>query len=155
IAAVNGPAVGAGLALACACDVRIASDTATFCSGFVKRSLVPDTGMAYTLPRIVGTGVAREMVLTGRPYDSASAQGAGLVDRRRPPAEVMPAAMAMAEDIAGNPPIAVRSTKTLMDSLWSDLGTIIYTERFANRPSVGTKDRIEAAQSFREKRKPV
>ena len=157
IAAVNGVAAGAGFAVACAADIRIGSEEARFSSAFVKRSLVPDTGLAYTLPRIVGQGVAHELMLTGRMVDAQYALRTGILNKVVPAADLMQEAMAVAEEIAANPPVAVRSTKKLLDSLWRDLGEIVWTEREYNRQSMGmgVKDRVEAVKSFMEKRKPV
>lgn len=157
IAAVNGVAAGAGFAVACAADIRIGAEEARFSSAFVKRSLVPDTALAYTLPRIVGQGVAHEMMLTGRIYDAQHALRTGILNKVVPAGDLMKEAMDIAEEIAGNPPVAVRSTKKLLDSLWRDLGEIVWTEREYNRQTMGlgVKDRVEAVKSFMEKRKPV
>src|SRR5262249_47255460 len=73
IGAVNGVAAGAGLGLACACDIRLAAEEARFSCMYVKRSIVPDTAGSFTLPRLVGPGIAAEMALTGRVYDAAFA----------------------------------------------------------------------------------
>ena len=157
IAAVNGVAAGAGFALACVADVRIGAEEARFSSAFIKRSLVPDTALAYTLPRIVGQGVAHELMLTGRMVDAQFAMRTGILNRVVPAADLMKDAIAVAEEIAGNPPVVVRSTKKLLDSLWRDLAEIVWTEREYNRQTMGlgVKDRVEAVKSFMEKRKPV
>jgi enoyl-CoA hydratase/carnithine racemase len=138
-------------------DVRIGAEEARFSSAFIKRSLVPDTALAYTLPRIVGQGVAHELMLTGRMVDAQFALRTGILNRVVPAADLMKDAIAVAEEIAANPPVVVRSTKKLLDSLWRDLAEVVWTEREYNRQTMGlgVKDRLEAVRSFVEKRKPV
>jgi enoyl-CoA hydratase/carnithine racemase len=114
IAAVNGPAIGAGCDLACWCDLRIASTAATFASSFVKLGLVPGDGGAWLLPRVVGATVAAEMLLTGDTYDAAAAQKMGLVSAVVAPETLGGEALQRAARIAANPPHAVRLTKRLM-----------------------------------------
>ena len=155
IAAVNGTAVGAGLSLALACDIRIASETARFSSIFIKRSLMMDTGASYTLPSVVGMGTAAEMALTGRIYDVQWALRVGLVNSVVPGESLIDAARALGEEIAANPPLAVQATKQLLYSHDADLDQVIWTEQDAARPLRTTEDRQEAADSFREKRQPV
>ena len=155
IAAVNGVAAGAGLALALACDIRIASEAARFSSIFIKRSLMPDTGASYTLPRLVGFGVAAEMTLTGGMYGAAWAKDKGLVNDVSPEERLIEEAMSMASEIASNPPLAVRAAKELMYKLDMDLQEVAEREMNANLPLRYTEDRLEAATSFLEKRAPV
>ena len=153
IAAVNGVAAGAGLSLACACDMRIASEAARFSAIFVKRGLVPDTGASATLPRLVGPALAAEMAMTGRIYDAEWALRAGLVNDVVPAERLMEAARSLAAEIAGNPPLTLRSIKGLLNDM--DLDPILRKEVEANTPSVGSEDRREAVLSFLEKRDPV
>ena len=155
IAAVNGVAAGAGLGIALACDVRIASEAARFSCIFVKRSLVPDTGSSYTLPRLVGQGIAREMALTGNIYDARWALEKGLVNTVVPAERLLEEARAMARDMASNPPICVRSIKQLLNQHDDDLEEILPLESAANAPSSGSEDRLEAVRAFLEKRQPV
>ena len=155
IAAVNGVAAGAGLAIALASDIRIASEEARFSCIFVKRSLVPDTGASYTLPRLVGHGVAMEMALTGNIYNAPWALEKGLVNRVVPANKLLVEALALANDIASNPPICVRSIKQLLNNHDEDLLDILPKESAANIPSTGSEDRLEAVRSFLEKRTPV
>lgn len=114
IAAINGPAIGAGCDLACMCDVRIASETAIFAESFVKIGIVPGDGGAWLLPRIVGFSKACELSLTGDTIDAAEALGCGLVSRVVPPDQLLAVARAMAAKIAANSPYAVRMTKRLL-----------------------------------------
>ncbi|MGI8927757.1 MAG: enoyl-CoA hydratase-related protein [Tepidiformaceae bacterium] len=114
IAAVNGVAAGAGMSLALACDIRIAADNARFATAFTKIGLVPDSGMAYTLPRLVGQGRARYLMLAGEPLDAAGALAIGLVDRVVPAAELASAAFAAASAFASGPTKAFAYTKQLV-----------------------------------------
>lgn len=114
IAAINGPAIGAGCDLACMCDVRIASDNALFAESFVKVGLIPGDGGAWLLPRIVGFSKACELSLTGETINAAEALAIGLVSRVVAPEELLPTARAVAEKIAANSRPAVRMTKRLL-----------------------------------------
>lgn len=114
IAAVNGPAIGAGCDLACMCDVRIAAQEATFAESFVKLGIVPGDGGAWFLPRLIGMARAAEMSFTGDAVDASTAADWGLVSRVVPAAELLPAARALAGRMAANSPDAVRLTKRLL-----------------------------------------
>lgn len=114
IAAVNGPALGLGCDLACACDIRIAGDKAIFASTFVRLGLVPGDGGAWLLPRAVGASRAAEMCFTGRNLSAAEALEAGLVSRVVPNGELLATAQALAEEIAANSGPAVRLAKRLL-----------------------------------------
>lgn len=114
IAAVNGPAHGAGNDLATMCDIRIASELAVFCETFVKLGLIAGDGGAWLLPRAVGMSRACEMAFTGEPIDAAQALAWGLVSRVVPAAELLPSALDLAQRIAANPPHALRMTKRLL-----------------------------------------
>jgi enoyl-CoA hydratase/carnithine racemase len=111
IAAVNGPAIGAGLDLACMCDVRIAAREALFGSTFVKLGLVPGDGGAYLLSRVIGFPRALELMLTGRLIDGAEAERIGLVHQVVEASDLLASAHAKARQIADNAPLAVRLTK--------------------------------------------
>ncbi len=114
IAAVNGPAIGAGLDLACMCDVRIASETAKFAESFVTLGIIPGDGGAWLLQRAVGYAKAAELTFTGEVIDAAEALRVGLVSRVVPPDALLPTAFALARRIAANPPHALRMAKRLM-----------------------------------------
>jgi enoyl-CoA hydratase/carnithine racemase len=114
IAAVNGPAVGAGCDLACMCDIRIASDRARFAESFVKLGIIPGDGGAWLLPRAVGLSKAAEMAFTGDPIDAADALACGLVSKVVPPERLIDEARALAARIAANPGPALRMAKRLM-----------------------------------------
>ena len=156
IAAVNGVAAGAGLTLALAADIRIASDQARFSSLFIRRSLTPDAGVSYLLPRLVGPGVAAEMALTGVMYDAAWCARVGLVNRVVPHDQLLPEALATARTIAANPPVAARVTKQLLlRGLHSTLEGAIDNESYYNTWLVKTEDSREAVAAFFEKRSPI
>ena len=155
VAAINGVAAGAGLSIALASDIRVASDKARFSCIFIKRSLVPDNGCSYFLPALAGMGVAAEMALTGRIYDAQWALQAGLVNQVVAADQLMEQATSLAEEIACNPPLAVRATKQLLNSHVPDLHQVARLERDANAPSRDSEDRREAILSFLEKRQPV
>ena len=154
IAAVNGVAAGAGLGLALSCDIRIGSESARFTSVFVKRSLVPDAGVSQLLGTLVGPGIASEMALTGKVYDSSWALEKGLLNKVVPEEELLDHAKCLATEIAANPPLAVKATKQLMNSHCPDLRNIIELEHSANEAVRGTTDQKEAILAFLEKRKP-
>ena len=154
IAAVNGVAVGGGLGLACSCDILIASEQARFGALFVKRSLVPDTGASATLARLVSYGVLSEMCLTGRIYDAEWARRQGIVNDVVPADQLLDAARALAREIAGNPPLAVRNIKRLLQEP-VDLAYVVRHESDSNGDSTNSEDRREALRAYVEKRQPV
>ncbi len=154
IAAVNGVAAGAGLGIALSCDIRVASDEARFTSVFVKRSLMPDAGVSQILGAVAGPGIAAEMALTGRVYDAQWALAKCLVNQVVPAGELMSQAESLAQEIAGNPPLAVRATKKLLNSHYPDLSQVIEAEHRANDAVRGTADQQEAVRAFVEKRDP-
>lgn len=112
VAAVNGPAAGGGLALALACDVRVAAPEARFNVAFVRLGLSGcDVGVSWLLPRVVGYGHASELMLTGRLVDADHAERIGLVNRVVPREELLDAALAIAREMAANSPFGLRLTK--------------------------------------------
>jgi enoyl-CoA hydratase/carnithine racemase len=156
IAAVNGPAVGAGCDLACMCDIRIAGESAKFAESFVKLGLIPGDGGAWLLPRIVGFSKASEMALTGEMLDAAEALACGLVSRVVPDAELMNAACGVAARIAANPPHAVRMTKRLLrEGRTASLAAILEASSAAQAVCHATEDHREAVSAFLEKRAPT
>jgi enoyl-CoA hydratase/carnithine racemase len=117
IAAIEGYAVGGGLEIAAACDLRVcAEDTIFFCPE-VRLGLLLSNGSSSILPRLIGAGRTRELMLTGRRFDAAWAERAGLVNRVVPRGEVLDAALAMAGEVAANQPSAVRMTKRLLNQV--------------------------------------
>jgi enoyl-CoA hydratase/carnithine racemase len=156
IAAVNGPAIGAGLDLACMCDLRIAAESARFAESFVKVGIIPGDGGAWLLPRIVGYSMACEMALTGDTLNAQEALACGLVSRVVPDAELMDAARALAQRIAVNPPYAVRMAKRLlMEGRHVRMDTLLEMSAAMQALGHATADHREAVNAFLEKRKPV
>jgi enoyl-CoA hydratase/carnithine racemase len=155
IAAVNGPAIGAGLDLACMCDVRIASDRAVFAESFVKVGIVPGDGGAWLLPRIIGFSRATELALTGEAFGAEDALAMGLVSRVVAPEELLPAARIIADKIAANPPHAVRMTKRLLrEGQTATLANILEMSAAMQSLAHATRDNDEAIDAFLEKRAP-
>ncbi|WP_223446245.1 crotonase/enoyl-CoA hydratase family protein [Pseudomonas sp. BF-R-19] len=156
IAAVNGPAIGAGCDLACMCDIRIASDVATFAESFVKIGIVPGDGGAWLLPRVVGIARASEMALTGDALDSQEALACGLISRVVPAEDLMSQARSIAMRIAANPPQAVRMTKRLLrEGQNASLDTLLEMSASFQAVAHKSRDHKEAVMAFIEKREPV
>lgn len=126
IAAINGPAIGAGCDLACMCDIRIASESAVFAESFVKLGIVPGDGGAWLLQRVVGASKAYEMSFTGDSVGAAEALACGLVSRVVPDDRLQDEAMALARRIAANSPPALRMSKRLIrEAQFTRLETIL------------------------------
>ncbi|MSP30879.1 MAG: crotonase/enoyl-CoA hydratase family protein [Acetobacteraceae bacterium] len=156
IAAVNGPAMGAGLDLACMCDLRVAGESARFAESFVKVGIIPGDGGAWLLPRVVGYSKACEMALTGDTLTAQEALACGLVSRVVPDAELMDAAQALAQRIAVNPPYAVRMAKRLlMEGRHVRMDTLLEMSAAMQALGHATADHREAVDAFLEKRTPV
>jgi 2-(1,2-epoxy-1,2-dihydrophenyl)acetyl-CoA isomerase len=156
IAAVNGAAAGAGMNLALACDIRIASSAAKFSQAFVKRGLHPDWGGTYFLPRIVGMAKACELIFTGALIDAAEALRLNIVSQVVAPEELLPTVHALARAIAAGPPIAIRLAKRgLYRNAESDLRTALEYETFAQNACFDTEDAREGIRAFVDKRAPV
>ena len=155
IAAVNGAAAGAGMNIALACDIRIASTNAKFSQAFVRRGLHPDWGGTYFLPRIVGMAKACELIFTGDVIDAAEALRLGLVSAVHPPEQLLPATYALAARIASGPPIAIRlARRALQHNLAVDLRAALEFETFAQNVCFETEDAEEGIRAFVEKREP-
>lgn len=155
IAAVNGPAIGAGCDLACMCDLRIAAESARFAESFVKLGIVPGDGGAWLLPRIVGYSKACEMAFTGDALSAAEALACGLVSKVVADAELMTEARKLAQRIAVNPPHAVRMTKRLLrEGRHVQLATLLELSAAMQSLAHATADHKEAVAAFIEKRKP-
>lgn len=155
IAAVNGFALGGGCELALACDIRIASENALFGFPEVGLGILPGMGGTQRLPRLVGPGVAKELIFSGRRIDAAEAKEVGLVNRVVEQGEALSAARELAATIAANGPIAVRHAKAATNRAFDvDLisGLEYETDQFAML--FGTEDAREGMGAFMEKRKP-
>ena len=156
VAAVNGPAIGAGLDLACMCDVRVAATSAKFAESFVKIGIVPGDGGAWLLPRIIGFSKASELALTGDLIDAEEGKAIGLVSRVVPDADLLGEAAAIAGRIAANPPHAVRMTKRLLrEAQGMTLKAVLEMSAAYQSLAHATEDHDEAVNAFVEKRKPL
>jgi enoyl-CoA hydratase/carnithine racemase len=155
VAAVFGFALGGGTELALACDLVVAADDAVFGLPEVRLGLVPAGGGTQLLVRRVGRSVAKDLVLTGRRVDAAEARRLGLIDRVVPRAELQDAAAALAAEIAGNAPTAVRLAKWAID-LGADLAqeAALEVEDQAWRRAVLSDDRREGIAAWVGKRQP-
>jgi len=149
IAAVNGPAIGAGLDLTCMCDIRIASDKATFAESFVKVGIVPGDGGAWLLPRVVGMSKASEMAFTGEALTAAEALACGLVSRVVQPENLLAEARKLADKIAANPAGVLRMTKRLLrEGQRSSLESLLELSAGYQAIAHKTADHKEAVMAF-------
>ena len=156
IAALPGPAVGAGLATAMACDIRIAAQSAFVSTGYLRVGLSGDYGIAWLLTRLVGTARARELMFTADKVDAARCEAIGLVNRVVPDARLQDEAFAMAQSMAEGPTIALRYMKDNLDeAVLFDFSTARDHEAVRLVRTTMTADHREAVQAFIEKRKPV
>ncbi len=156
IAALPGPAVGAGLAIAMACDIRIAAQSAFISTGYLRVALSGDYGMAWLLTRLVGTSRARELMFTSEKVDAARCEQIGLVNRVVPDEALQDEAFALARSIAEGPTLALRYMKDNLDeALQFDFATARDHEAERLIRLTTTADHKEAVQAFIEKRKPV
>jgi len=157
IAAVNGAAVGGGLAIALHCDIRIAQHDARFASAFLTAGYSSmDMGTSYLLPKIVGVGAARELMLTGRIIDSDAAFSLGLVSRVVSPEQLLAQAQSLAEEIATNNPYGVWQTKVGLNAAL-DAPSLRHAKDLENRIQVMsalTENPREAGRAFIERRPP-
>ncbi len=156
IAAMNGVAAGAGMSLACGCDMRIGSSNSRFKVVFIERNLSPDSGLSFFLPRIVGYSRAADLIYTSRGVDAEEAYRIGLLDRLVEPGEELAAAVEVAEQMAQWPPLALRMSKRVLqhnvevpleDAVRYELTSLAYGNR-------ATNDAKESRAAFLEKRKP-
>ena len=157
IAAINGPAVGVGITMTLPMDVRLASEEARFGFVFARRGIVPEAASSWFLPRVVGISQAMEWVATGRVFGAAEALAGRLVSRVLPPGELLPAARALAREIADN--TSAVSVALARQMLWKMLGADhpMEAHRVDSRAiySMGrSPDAYEGVQSFIEKRAP-
>lgn len=156
IAAVNGAAIGAGLDVACMCDIRIASEHAKFAESFVKLGIIPGDGGAWLLPRIIGMSRASEISFTGDVIGPDLAASWGLVSRVVPAAQLLNTANELAQRIADNPPHAVRLTKRLLrEAMHTRLDTLLEMAAAFQALSHQTDDHKEAVNAYLNKRPPV
>lgn len=156
IAAVNGTAAGGGLALALACDIRLASETARFNMIFTKRGVIPESGSTYTLPRLVGTARALELVFTADTVGAAEADRIGMVNKVVPADQLMAAAKELAKKIAQNSPVALGFAKAAIyrGIVETDIAAQMDYEAYVENVLFSTEDFKEGINSFLEGRSP-
>jgi 2-(1,2-epoxy-1,2-dihydrophenyl)acetyl-CoA isomerase len=157
IGAINGVAAGAGMSTALACDVRIGCEASRFKSVFIERSLSPDSGLSFFLPRIVGYAAAADLIFTSRAVGADEALRLGLLNRLVPAGELLDAAVAYANEMTRWPPVALRVSKrvlqhntdaTLQEALRYESAGLSYSRKAPN-------DAKESLAAFREKREGV
>jgi 2-(1,2-epoxy-1,2-dihydrophenyl)acetyl-CoA isomerase len=150
-------AAGAGMSMALACDVRIGTENTRFKTVFIERNLSPDSGMSWFLPRIVGYSRAADLIFTSRSVDADEAYRLGLLDRMVPHDQLLDAAIAYAEEIAQWPPLAMRSSKRVLQRNFEaglDEG-LRYESVGLSFARKATNDQRESFLAFSEKRKGV
>lgn len=156
IAAVNGPAAGAGASLALACDVRIASSSASIGVTFNRIGLHPDWGATYFLPRLVGPGRTAELVMSGRMVAAEEAGRIGLFERVFPAESFEAEVQTYATELAAKPPLALALARSTLASTWvSDLDSMLDAEGEAQLRCFRSADAREGIAAFHEKRPPV
>jgi enoyl-CoA hydratase/carnithine racemase len=156
IAAMRGYALGGGLQLALACDLRIAARGTKLALPEHKYGILPDLGGTYWLPRIVGPAKAKELILTAETIDAEEAHRIGLVNRLVDDADLETAVAAVAEKIAGQPPIAVRRAKRAIDQAYhQSLGEGLREAAVGQAECIRSADFIEAVSATLQKRPPV
>jgi 2-(1,2-epoxy-1,2-dihydrophenyl)acetyl-CoA isomerase len=156
LACVNGPAVGAGMNLALACDLRIASEYASFTQAFVRLGLHPDWGGTFLLPRLIGMSRAMEMFTLAEPLGAAEAQRSGVVNFLVPPDRLAEETRILALRLAEVPPIPVALLKqALYERLDTELDVMMEHEVSAQMKCFDSEDFREGLHAFREKRKPT
>ncbi|MEU1545591.1 crotonase/enoyl-CoA hydratase family protein [Nocardia sp. NPDC005745] len=155
IAAVNGPAIGAGFDLALLCDMRIAATTAVFAESFVKVGLVPGDGGAWLLPRAIGMARACVMAFTGEPIDAVTALDWGLVSQVVEPSALSDAAHRLAARVCANPPQALRMTKRLLrEGAHQSLESLLELSAAMQAVAHHTEDHHEAVSAMLDRRPP-
>lgn len=156
IAVIKGHTIGAGLCLAMACDMRIASSDTRMSMSFIKIGIHPGMGGTYTLPRLVGTAKALELCLLGEPISADEALRIGLLNHVVPPEKLQDFSLDFARRIAHNPPIAARLIKrSIYRNLDADLDSALALESFSQILCASTADMKEGVAAAREKRPPI
>lgn len=156
VAAVHGPAIGAGLGLALACDLRVVGEGGWFQANFVRLGIHPGFALSHTLPRLIGVGKASDMLLTGRKVGADEAERIGLADRKVPEGEETADARALALEVAQAAPLAVSATRaTLRHGLVDEVRTTLAHELAEQARLAGSADAIEGVSAMLERRQPV
>jgi 2-(1,2-epoxy-1,2-dihydrophenyl)acetyl-CoA isomerase len=153
IAALNGPAAGAGLDLASMADIRFAAKDARFTQAYTRNAIVPGNGGCYFLPRIVGMAKALELLWTSRTFDADEALAIGYVSRVVPTEQLMDETLAFARELSAGPPVAIQYIKQLAyKSQDLDLDTSLRMAQYMQTIATATEDAREGPRAFREKR---
>ncbi|TDD95652.1 enoyl-CoA hydratase-related protein [Actinomadura rubrisoli] len=156
IAAVNGVAAGAGASLAFACDLVVASDKARFATAFTGIGLAPDSGMSWTLQRLVGRAKAAELLLLGEPVKAPEALEIGLVSRVVPADELAPASVELARRLAAGPTVSYGAVKAALDhAATGDLASSLEKEAVLQDLCEKTADHHNATEAFLKKQQPT
>ncbi len=155
IAAINGVSMGGGTEMALACDLRIASPNAKIALNETSLAIIPGGGGTVRLPRLIGRGRAKDMIMTARWVEAEEALAIGLVNRIAPKGKLMETTIEVAEQIIRNGPIAITQAKYVINrGLEMSLEEALQLESDGYEVTIPTKDRVEALEAFKEKRKP-
>lgn len=155
IASINGLALGGGLELALACDMRIASTNAAFGLPETSLGIIPGAGGTQRLPRLIGLAKAKELIFTGKRIDATEAAKLGLITKAVSPSNLMEETTQMAQSIIRNAPIALAEAKKAIHfGMQTDLQTGLQIEEWCYDVTIPTKDRMEGLKAFAEKRQP-
>ena len=156
IAAINGVAFGGGLELALACDIRMASSTAKLGLTETALGIIPGAGGTQRLPRLIGTGKAKELIYTARRLTADEAHSYGIVEHVTTPESLLDAARELALEMAKNAPLSLIQAKTAINQgMQTDIATGLQIESLAYSRLLTTEDRLEGLKAFQEKRSPV
>lgn len=155
VAVVPGPVSGVAFGLCCSCDLRIASDKATFNAGTTRIGLAPNGGLTYFLPRLIGRGRAERLLMTGDKIDAQQALDWGLIDRMVAHESLEAEAMRWCHELEARPPAVHAKIKQLYWQMDQDLATHLDRERRAIAATAGTEDFREGTSAFLEKRAPL
>jgi enoyl-CoA hydratase/carnithine racemase len=155
LCALNGGAAGYGMDLALGCDIRIAAESSKLAAAFTRRGVLPESGGTWLLPRLVGWAKAAEIIFTGRTLSSEQCLELGLVNHVVPDDMLMKEALALAEEIAGNAPMAVQASKRMMRAALSEeFDDHVHHVFLQLLPLFRSRDFREGMQAFLEKREP-
>jgi 2-(1,2-epoxy-1,2-dihydrophenyl)acetyl-CoA isomerase len=155
VAAVEGPAFGAGVSFAAASDLVVAAPDARFCASFARVGLMPDAGLLWSLPPRVGLGRAKRMIFSAEVVDAAEALRIGLVDEIAEPETVLDTALARAHELATFAPLSIALTKATLARGTADLEEVLKAEMDGQPLLFGTADHAEGRAAFFEKRRPA
>ena len=155
IASINGLALGGGMELALACDIRIASTNASFSMPETSLGIIPGAGGTQRLPRLIGIAKAKELIFTGKRMNAIDAEKLGLITKAVSPSELTEETKQLAQSMIRNAPIALAEAKKAIHyGMQTDLQTGLQIEEWCYDVTIPTKDRLEGLRAFSEKRQP-